>query len=91
MAQQRRDELGERTREPTALRLREARRRGQVPRSVDLTSAAAALGAVVALGLIGSTQPSVIEALEQMEETGSGDLKWVASEQLRRLKRPTTS
>jgi len=44
----------------------------------------------VALGLIGSTQPRVIEALEQLEETGSGDLKWVASEQLRRLRRPST-
>jgi len=43
----------------------------------------------VALGLIGSTQPRVIEALEQLEETGSGDLKWVASEQLRRLRRPS--
>lgn len=63
MAQQRRDELGERTREPTALRLREARRRGQVPRSVDLTSAAAALGAVVALGLIG---PGLLDGLTQM-------------------------
>jgi len=45
----------------------------------------------VALGLIGSTQPRVIEALEQLEETGSGDLKWVASEQLRRLRRISTS
>lgn len=44
----------------------------------------------VALGLIGSTQPRVIEALEQLEETGPGDLKWVASEQLRRLRRPST-
>jgi HEAT repeat protein len=45
----------------------------------------------VALGLIGSTQPRVIKALEQLEETGSGDLKWVASEQLRRLRRLSTS
>ena len=45
----------------------------------------------VALGLIGSTQPRVIKALEQLEETGSGDLKWVASEQLRRLRRSSTS
>ncbi len=45
----------------------------------------------VALGLIGSTQPRIIEALEQLEKTGSGELKWVASEQLRRLRRISTS
>jgi HEAT repeat protein len=45
----------------------------------------------VALGLIGSAEPRVIEALEQLEQTGSGELKWVASEQLRRLRRISTS
>ncbi len=45
----------------------------------------------IALGQIGLAQPRVIEALEEMERTGTGDLKWVAGEQLRRLRRTSTS
>ncbi|UCC68241.1 MAG: HEAT repeat domain-containing protein, partial [Armatimonadota bacterium] len=41
----------------------------------------------IALGQIGLAQPRVIEALEELERTGRGDLKWVAGEQLRRLRR----
>ncbi len=48
----RRDELGERTYEPTPLRLAEARRQGLVARSRDLTAAALLLGAVAVLGLL---------------------------------------
>jgi hypothetical protein len=45
----------------------------------------------VALGQIGLAQPRVIDALEEMERSGAGDLKWVAGEQLRRLKGIGTS
>ncbi len=47
------DEQGERTAEPTELRLDEARRRGQVPRSADLCSAVLVLGAALLLGALG--------------------------------------
>lgn len=44
---------GERTHEPTARRLAEARRRGQIPRSADLTSALAVLAGLLVLCLGG--------------------------------------
>jgi len=50
MAEERTDQ-GERTHEPTAMRLAEARKRGNVPRSGDLTAAAAAMAALIVLGL----------------------------------------
>lgn len=48
-----RDEPGEKTEMPTPLRLKEARRRGQVPRSADLTSAAMWVGAFGLLWILG--------------------------------------
>ena len=45
---------GERTEKPSAKRLREARERGQVPRSKDLSVAAASLGVTIALDYFGS-------------------------------------
>jgi len=53
MAQEQTDQRGERTFEPTALRLADARKRGQVPRSADLTAAAAGLAALLVLALAG--------------------------------------
>jgi len=53
MAEQREQQADERTQQPTPLRLREARERGQVPRSAELTSAAALLGALLGLALLG--------------------------------------
>jgi flagellar biosynthesis protein FlhB len=53
MARERTDQTGERTERATPLRLEEARKRGQVPRSGDLTSAAAGLGALILLALAG--------------------------------------
>lgn len=47
------DDYTERTEQPTSLRLAEARRRGQVPRSADLTAAALLLAAVLLTGLLG--------------------------------------
>ncbi|HUT60467.1 MAG TPA: EscU/YscU/HrcU family type III secretion system export apparatus switch protein [Phycisphaerae bacterium] len=47
----RKDRIGERQYPPTPLRLAEARRRGDVPRSADLTRVVSALGAVVLLSL----------------------------------------
>jgi len=41
------EDLGERTEDPTARRLRQARDRGQVPKSQDLTSAVTMLAAVI--------------------------------------------
>jgi flagellar biosynthetic protein FlhB len=52
MADRRIDDTGERTEQPTSLRLREARQRGRVARSAELTSAAAALGGLIALVLL---------------------------------------
>ena len=45
----------------------------------------------VALGEIGFPDPTVIEALESLERTSEGDLNWVVQEQLRRLRRVTSS
>lgn len=45
----------------------------------------------IALGQIGLAQPRIIEGLEELERTGAGDLKWVASEQLRLLRGISTS
>lgn len=47
-------DITERTEPPTRLRLAEARKRGQVPRSADLTTAAVLLAGMVALMLSGS-------------------------------------
>ncbi|MGB2824664.1 MAG: EscU/YscU/HrcU family type III secretion system export apparatus switch protein, partial [Phycisphaerae bacterium] len=66
MARHREDEYGERTHEPTSLRLAEARRRGQVPRSAELTSAAAALSCVLILALIG---PGLLSEMTKMTAT----------------------
>ncbi|GAG12514.1 unnamed protein product, partial [marine sediment metagenome] len=45
----------------------------------------------VALGEIGFPDAAVIEALESLERTSEGDLNWVVQEQLRRLRRITSS
>ena len=47
------EELGERTEDPTARRLRQARNRGQIPKSQDLTSAVTMLSAVTILVVLG--------------------------------------
>lgn len=52
MAEDRTEDLGERTMDPTPLRLAEARRRGSVARSADLTSAAVVLGGLLILALL---------------------------------------
>jgi len=53
MAERQTDQTGERTEKATPLRMEEARKRGQVPRSADLTSAAAGLAALLVLALAG--------------------------------------
>ena len=63
MAQERTDQSGERTERATPLRLEEARRRGQVPRSSDLTSAAAGLAALLVLALAG---PGLLREMTSM-------------------------
>ena len=66
MAEAEREQLGERTEQPTELRLAEARRRGQVARSVELASAASALAAAIALGLAG---PGLLNEMTKMTAT----------------------
>ncbi len=58
-----RDDSSERTIEPTALRLAEARRKGVVARSGDLTAAAMTLGCVCALWVFA---PSILAGLRQL-------------------------
>ncbi len=63
MSQERTDQTGERTEKATPLRLEEARKRGQVPRSADLTSALAGLAAILVLALAG---PGLLREMTSM-------------------------
>ena len=63
MAQERTDQSGERTEQATPLRLEEARKGGQVPRSADLTAAAAGLAALLVLALAG---PGLLREMTSM-------------------------
>ncbi len=63
MAQEPTDQTGERTFEATPLRLADARKRGQVPRSADLTAAAAGLAALLVLALAG---PGLLDEMTSM-------------------------
>lgn len=58
-----RDESGERTEMPTLLRLKEARQRGQVARSGDLSSALLVLGGLAVLAALG---PALVTGLTRM-------------------------
>ena len=53
MARDRSEQHEDRTQPPTPLRLHEARERGHVPRSTELTAAAAVLAGLLALALLG--------------------------------------
>lgn len=78
----------DRTEKPTARRLREARRKGQVARSRDLGQAAALLGVIAVLGWIGPSMARTLEdqirlAFEQMGDMAltslaAGDLTQLA-------------
>lgn len=63
MAQEGTDQTGERTFEATPLRLADARKRGQVPRSADLTAAAAGLAGLLVLALAG---PGLLSEMTSM-------------------------
>ncbi len=65
----------ERTEAPSGRRLAEARRKGQVPRSVELQSAAVLLAAATALNLLGTSYAS--HAGESVRET-LNSFQWVA-------------
>ena len=67
MATDRTEQPDERTQQPTELRLREARERGHVPRSAELTSAAGLLGGLLAVTLLG---PGLLGDLTNMTATG---------------------
>ena len=62
---------GERQHKPTAKRLREARKRGQVARSRDLTAAVAFLAAT---GVLVMRRGAMTSALEQLMQRGLGQL-----------------
>lgn len=49
------DDLGERTEEPTARKLSQARKKGQVPKSQDLSGAISLLGAMIVFLALGSS------------------------------------
>lgn len=63
MAGSLRENYADRTEMPTALRLREARQRGQVARSGDLVAAVVVLGGVLLLGAAG---PKMLTAMRDM-------------------------
>ncbi len=66
MAQDSTDQTGDRTFEPTPMRLADARKRGQVPRSADLTAAAAGLAALLVLVLVA---PGLLDEMTSMTKT----------------------
>ncbi len=61
-----RENYADRTEMPTALRLREARQRGQVARSGDFVAAVVILGGVLLLGAVG---PKMLNAFRDMTAT----------------------
>ena len=69
------DNSGERTEQPTALRLEEARRRGVVARSGDLVSAVLLLGAMGLLALLGGRLlDALVRLMREMLAWGGGPL-----------------
>jgi len=74
MAETRRDESGDRTQVPTQLRLAEARRQGRVARSGELTAAAAVVGCMTILAVLG---PGLLKEMTRMTaaflDAGSDD------------------
>ncbi|MFB3890492.1 MAG: EscU/YscU/HrcU family type III secretion system export apparatus switch protein [Phycisphaerae bacterium] len=74
MAELLRDEFGERTEQPTPLRLDEARRRGQVAYSRDLTSAVLVLGSTLLLAVLGPrlVDDAVAMMAALLRESGPG-------------------
>ncbi len=67
------DEYGERTEQPTALRLREARREGRVARSRDLTAAITTIAGAVLVAVLAG--PMLTELTRMMSKLldGSGN------------------
>jgi flagellar biosynthetic protein FlhB len=61
------EEAGEKTEQPTAKRLKDARERGQVPRSRDLSVAVSSLALTLALGSLG---PGIAAAMATRLATG---------------------
>jgi flagellar biosynthetic protein FlhB len=66
------DDLGERTEEPTSRKLDQARKRGQVPKSQDLSGAITLLGGLLVFVVLGSTVGAMF--LRILRRTLSGDL-----------------
>jgi len=66
------DDLGERTEEPTAKKLRESRQKGQVPKSQDLAGSLSLFGGLITFLVFGSTITSMFARV--MTKTLSGDI-----------------
>lgn len=70
---------GARTEEPTPLRLREARRRGEVARSAELTAAAALAGGLAGLALLGPSLPGELARAVRAAATAADGLDGAAA------------
>ncbi len=57
------DDLGERTEEPTARKLSQARKKGQVPKSQDLSGAISLLGAMIVFLALGSSVGAMFSSI----------------------------
>ncbi len=66
------DEYGERTEQPTALRLKEARREGRVARSRDLTAAVTTIAGAVLIAVLAGPMLTELTALMSKLLDGSG-------------------
>lgn len=77
------DDAGERTEQPTARRLKEARDEGRIPRSTDLTAAVVLLGGLLLLRLLGGgmfeTMLGMASVLgDDPDVTASGLAPWIS-------------
>lgn len=75
------DDLGERTEDPTAHKLSNARKKGQIPKSQDLSGAITLLGTIIVLLAFGSSIAAMFERITRRTLGGeiSADLRSVES------------
>jgi flagellar biosynthetic protein FlhB len=78
------DQGGEKTEQPTAKRLKDARERGQVPRSRDLSVAVSSLALTLALGWLGPGMASTMAArlADGLQRIGDRPLETVTASEL---------
>lgn len=66
------DDLGERTEEPTSRKLSDARKKGQVPKSQDLSGAVSLLGAMIVFLALGSSVGAMFQSI--LRRTLNGEI-----------------